>query len=115
LVEDLKEAQILLAEPQLWDNHPQLRIATRQGHIFTASWVDFHGDGSVSSLERRAEYDKAVSEQERIAAELNQAEEHHTRASDRLASLQQAIQQKDTRLQNARSHATTLGERIALQ
>src|SRR5699024_12525357 len=32
-----------------------------------------------------------------------------------LESLQQAIQQKDTRLQNARSHATTLGERIALQ
>src|SRR5699024_6092701 len=86
LVEDLKEAQILLAEPQLWDNHPQLRIATRRGHIFTASWVDFHGDGSVSSLERRAEYDKAVSEQERIAAELNQAEEHHTSTSARFAS-----------------------------
>src|SRR5699024_322359 len=37
LVEDLKEAQILLAEPQLWDNHPQLRIAARRGHIVRAS------------------------------------------------------------------------------
>jgi len=115
LVENIQEAQVLLAEPELWENNAELRIATRQGHIFTASWADFHGDGSVSSLERRAEYDRAVAEQERIAGELDQAEDHYAKALARLETLQETIQQKDTRLQDARSQATTLAERIALQ
>src|SRR5699024_6396912 len=82
---------------------------------FTASWADFHGDGSVSSLERRAEYDRAVAEQERIAGELDQAEDHYAKALARLETLQETIQQKDTRLQDARSQATTNADRIALQ
>src|SRR5699024_8072291 len=99
----------------LWENNADLRIATRQGHIFTAARADFHGDGSVSYLERRAEYDRAVAEQERVAGDLDQAEDHYAKSMARLATLQEAIEQKDTRLQDARSQATTLAERMALQ
>src|SRR5699024_3563046 len=50
LVEELEDAQKLLESSEVIRNS-SIRIATRAGHVLTSSWVDFHGDGSTSSLE----------------------------------------------------------------
>ncbi len=115
LVEDLATAQSLVADTQLWQDHPQLRVVTRQGHIFTAAWADFHGNGSVSSLERRAEYDQAVQQREHLTTALEQAEAEFIEVSAKLQSQQQKLQQYESELQSVRSKATTLDERTALQ
>src|SRR5699024_5059487 len=67
LVEELQDAQKFLARSQA-SNTTSIRIATRAGHVLSSSWLDFHGDGSTSSLERRAEYDRAVAERQRFSA-----------------------------------------------
>src|SRR5699024_12017262 len=76
LVEELQDAQKFLARSQA-SNTTSIRIATRAGHVLTSSWLDFHGDGSTSSLERRAEYDRAVEEVQRFSAALEQAAKDH--------------------------------------
>ena len=53
LAEDIEEARVLLEDSDLLEKcPPQIRVATRAGHVLSASSAFFRGDGSVSSLEQ---------------------------------------------------------------
>ena len=115
LVEDLEDARALYENTELFEQYPHLRIATRSGHVLSAASMDFHGDGSVSSLERRAEYDRAVEETHRLSDELEQAETQYRNVAEKLRSAETAVQEKEPELQAIRSSIATLRERIDLQ
>src|SRR5699024_9868494 len=89
--------------------------ATRAGHVLTSSWLDFHGDGSTSSLERRAEYDRAVEEVQRFSAALDQAAKDHATVVAEQHEAETAVRALEPELQEYRSRVATLRERIALQ
>lgn len=114
LVEELEDAQKLLESSEAIRNS-SIRIASRAGHVLTSSWLDFHGDGSISSLERRAEYDRAVEEAERFSEALDQAESNHTTVAAEQHEAETAAREKEPELQELRSRVATLRERIALQ
>ena len=114
LVEELQDAQKLLARSQA-SNTTSIRIATRAGHVLTSSWLDFHGDGSTSSLERRAEYDRAVEEVQRFSAALDQAAKDHATVVAEQHEAETAVRALEPELQEYRSRVATLRERIALQ
>ena len=114
LVEELQDAQKLLARSQA-SSTTSIRIATRAGHVLTSSWLDFHGDGSTSSLERRAEYDRAVEEVQRFSAALDQAAKDHATVVAEQHEAETAVRALEPELQEYRSRVATLRERIALQ
>lgn len=115
LVEDIEEARVLLEDSDLLERYPQIRVATRAGHVLSASWADFHGDGSVSSLERRAEYDQALEEARRLSAEVEEADSQHVQALEKHQEAQRTVDETGPELQKLRSKVATLRERIAVQ
>lgn len=115
LAEDIEEARVLLEDSDLLERCPQIRVATRAGHVLSASWADFRGDGSVSSLERRAEYDQALEEVRRLSGEVEEADSQHAQALEKHQEAQRTVDETDPELQKLRSKVATLRERIAVQ
>src|SRR5699024_6911242 len=114
LVEELEDAQKLLESSQAIKNS-SIRIATRAGHVLTSFWLDFHGDGSISSLERRAEYDRAVEEVQHFSDALDQALSNNTTVTAQQQEAETVVREKEPELQEHHSRVATLRERIALQ
>lgn len=115
LVEGPEDARAVLENNDLLQKYPRLRIATRSGHVFTAAWMIFHGEGATSSLERRAEYDRAIETADDLSVELQQAEAHLSTATEQSQNAEAAVQEKEPELQEHRSKVATLRERIAGQ
>src|SRR5699024_1246170 len=114
LVEELEDARQLLEHIKAMTN-PHIRIATRAGHVLTSSWLDFHGDGSISSLERRAEYDQAIDDVARLSEELEQAKTTHATVMAEHLEAETVLRDNEPQLQEDRWRVVTLQERIALQ
>ncbi|NWN89641.1 MAG: chromosome segregation protein SMC [Micrococcaceae bacterium] len=113
LVENFEEARRVAENTELLAKYPHLRIATRQGHVLTAQWLDVRGAGAVSSLEQRAAYDRALEDSQRLSRALEEVELKHADAVAAYESAQKEVQQTDQRLQQAQSQVTTLRERVA--
>ncbi|WP_022871627.1 chromosome segregation protein SMC [Yaniella halotolerans] len=114
LVEDLEEASVLGSDA-FFERHPEVRIATRAGHVLSASCIDFHGDGSVSTLERRAEYDLAVEEVNRMTAVVEESVVEQTEAFQSYQDAQRTVDDANAEIQALRSKVATFRERIAVQ
>ncbi|GAA4119697.1 chromosome segregation protein SMC [Enteractinococcus coprophilus] len=114
-VESLEQVQELLQSQDLFSAYPELRIATKQGDLVTRHWVEVRGDGTTSSLEQRAAYDRAVADADHVANTLEQARLEVQAAAQRHEALIQARQKYASAIQQLQAQGTTLRERIKLQ
>ena len=115
VVESLTQAQEILADRELVRQCPNLSIATKQGHVLTPQWLEVRGEGGISSLERRAAYDKAVVQFEELEAAIETAQGTFEEALDAHEKTRKSVQECEAELQSKQSEVTTLRERIAVQ
>ena len=114
-VETLDQVHDLLQRDDLFTAYPDLRIATKQGHIVTRHWVDVRGDGNTTSLEQRAAYDRAVADANHIERKLEQARLAVQEAAQHHEDRRQTRQELGPAIQQLQAKAAALHERIKLQ
>ena len=115
VVESIAHAQEILADRELVLQRPNLSIATKQGHVLTPQWLEVRGEGGISSLERRAAYDKAVVQIQELEAAIETAQCGVGEATEVHEAARKSVQECDTELQAKQARVTTLRERIAVQ
>src|SRR5690606_21145437 len=115
VVSDLDEAWRLVDDRQLFAQYPNLRIATKQGHLITNQWLEIRGVGNTSTLEQRAIYERARADAVQAAKELQEAQRVLEREQQSHDALKRARQEYDPVIQDLQSRVTTLRERITLQ
>jgi chromosome segregation protein len=115
LVDSVAEAWKVLEETAVANEYPSVVIATKQGHIVTPQWFEMRGSGNTNTLERRAEYERALSEVNRLKAELKSADTVRDQMTKVHHEARQKVKQTESQLQNLQSRVTTLRERLTVQ
>src|SRR5699024_4331624 len=115
VVDSLTEAQSLIADRKVLRNQPDVQVVTKQGHVLTSQWMDYRGAGGASSLERRAQYDRAVTALEALSTTAEAAERAHAEAKKTYEQARHTIEQHEAKVQSVQSRVTTLRERVAVQ
>ena len=115
VVSDLDEAWRIVHDQNLFAQYPNLRIATKQGHLITNQWLEIRGVGNTSTLEQRAIYEHARADAVQAAKELQGAQRVLEREQQSHDALKRARQEYDPVIQDLQSRVTTLRERITLQ